>query len=91
MSDYPVSVVRTVVPMVWGAVVAWLVARGLLPAEMAAEAEGFGGVLTVIAGACWYAAARWLERRSWFPAWLARLLLGSPQVPTYPGGAERSV
>lgn len=81
MSDRLVAWVRTVVPTLWSAVVAWLVSLGLPPAITEAIA-GLGDVLVVpvVLGAV-YALLRWLEPR--LPAWLAVLLLGSPRTPVY--------
>lgn len=79
------SVVRTVVPALWGAVVAWFV--GVVPAlaPLAGELNGLGAlavpvVIAVIIGA-WYAFWRWLEPK--LPDWLTRILLGSAKAPVY--------
>lgn len=82
MSDYVTSVIRTLVPAAWGALVALLVARGL-PPELAQQAGEFAVPLTGLAIACWYAVARWLEPR--VPNWVAGLLLGSARPPAYGG------
>jgi hypothetical protein len=88
MSDKLTAWVRTVVPALWSALVAWLVSLGLPPAvtdaiaSMSDEATmlvvlgGVPAVLSVV-----YAALRWLELR--MPAWLARILLGSIKTPNY--------
>ncbi|SHF03828.1 hypothetical protein [Streptoalloteichus hindustanus] len=84
MSDRVVSLVRTLVPSVWGTVVAWLVGVGLLPTNLADDARGLATtVLVPVAISGVYAGARWLESRPWMPTWLSRLLLGSTRQPTY--------
>lgn len=81
MSDKLTAWVRTVVPTLWSALVAWLVSLGLPPAVTDAV-DGLGAIVVVpVAVAAVYAALRWLEPR--LPAWLARVLLGSARPPTY--------
>jgi hypothetical protein len=81
MSDRLTSWVRTVVPALWSALVAWLVSLGLPPAVTGAV-SGLVDVLVVPAAlAVVYALLRWAEPR--LPAWLAVLLLGSAKAPTY--------
>ena len=70
------SIVRTVVPMAWGAVVGWLLARGWITEDVAATMREWvvpmvaGTVLFV--GALWYSLARWVEPR--LSGWLRRVL-----------------
>ncbi|HYQ62702.1 hypothetical protein [Actinophytocola sp.] len=81
MSDRLTAWVRTVVPTLWAAGVAWLIRLGLPPAVTDAVA-GLVDVLVVPAAlAAVYALLRWVEPR--LPAWLARLLLGSTRPPSY--------
>ncbi|GAB3437535.1 hypothetical protein [Actinophytocola sediminis] len=81
MSDRLVAWVRTVVPALWAALVAWLVSLGLPPAVTDAAA-GLVDVLVVpVVLAAVYAAVRWVEPR--LPSWLAVVLLGSIRVPVY--------
>ncbi|TCO64961.1 hypothetical protein [Actinocrispum wychmicini] len=81
MSDWLRSVVRTVVPAAWAALVVWLTHLGLPPAILDAV-SGLGGQVTdLVALAVVYAAVRRAEPH--VPPWLARLLLGSAQPPTY--------
>lgn len=74
--DKTPALVRTIVPMIVGAVAAWLlqVLGWELPLEPATEAA------TAILAAAYYAGVRWLEER--FPE--AGLLLGSRRAPEYP-------
>ncbi|MCP2262667.1 hypothetical protein LX15_006409 [Streptoalloteichus tenebrarius] len=84
MTDNAVSLVRTLVPSLWGTVVAWLVGVGLLPGDLADDARGLATTFLVpVAISGVYAGFRWLETRSWIPVWLSRLLLGSTRQPTY--------
>lgn len=87
MSDYVRSIVRTVVPALWAAVVAWAIAQGIpgasiLPADVppavldAVLAAAVPAVLAVVYGALRLAEAH-------LPAPLARLLLGSAVPPGY--------
>lgn len=83
--DKTPALVRTIVPIVVGALAAWLLqVLGItLPLEPATEA------VTAILAGLYYAAVRWLEDK--FPA--AGLLLGSARKPEYPtrvngGGAS---
>jgi len=80
-SDRVTSWVRTVVPGLWSAGIAYLVALGL-PDWLTAPASGLGhtAVVPVVLGAV-YAGVRWLEPRA--PMWLVRFLLGSTKPPTY--------
>jgi len=85
MSDRLTAWLRTIVPTLWSAVIAWLVARGL-PAPVTDALAGLGDTLIVPAVlAAVYALLRWAEPR--LPAWLARLLLGSARPPVYRGHA----
>lgn len=82
------SILRTVVPALWGSLIAWLI--GVLPilAPMEADLKGLADiilpVLTAVIIAAWYAFWRWLEPR--LPDWLTRAVLGSAKTPTYPAG-----
>lgn len=88
--DYVVSLVRTWVPVGWGALLAWLVARQVVPADAAAGFEALGpelaALLSVLAGWTFYALVRAAEPllgRLPGGRWVLRLLLGSPTAPTY--------
>ncbi|MFC6094723.1 hypothetical protein [Saccharothrix lopnurensis] len=90
MNDRITALLRTVVPAAWGTGLAWLVGRGLLTPGQALDAAPLGLqlvdlVAAPVAIAAVYAASRWLETRSWMPAWLTRVLLGSVRQPSYSG------
>ena len=79
------SILRTLVPALWGSGIAWLI--GVLPilAPLEADLRGLADVLlpiitAVIIGA-WYAFWRWAEPR--LPDWLTVAVLGSAKTPTY--------
>jgi len=81
MSDQLTSWLRTVVPGLWAALIAWLVSLGL-PDSVVAAMSGLGTtaiVPLVLAGV--YAMLRSLEPR--LPPWLTVVLLGSNRPPTY--------
>lgn len=81
MSDRLTAWVRTVVPTIWAALVAWLISRGV-PEVVTTAAGGLVEPLLVpLALAAVYAGLRWLEPR--LPVWLAVVLIGSPRQPTY--------
>ncbi len=77
MSDFLISLIRTWVPIVIGAVVAWLATKGvdLDPETQTGLIVGFTGVVIAV----YYAIVRVLEDR--FP-WFG-FLLGSKQTPAY--------
>ncbi|MGM9473198.1 hypothetical protein ACS5PJ_14485 [Pseudarthrobacter sp. YS3] len=81
------ALLRTIVPALWGSLIAWLI--GVLPilAPLETDLKGLADILlpiitAVIIGA-WYAFWRWLEPR--LPDWLTRAVLGSANTPTYEG------
>lgn len=81
MPDRLTAWVRTVVPALWAALVAWLVTLGLPPAVTDAVA-GLVDVFVVPAVlAVVYAGLRWIEPR--LPRWLTVVLLGSARTPVY--------
>ena len=94
--DYLTSLVRTWVPIGWGALLAWLVGRGVIDADTAA-ASGPTGVqigmlLAVCAGWLFYAAARGIEpllTRSAPGRLLMRVLIGVLTTPRYETEARR--
>lgn len=82
MSDYVISLIRTGVGLVVGALVAWLVGLGVLDDSSSAtvSASLIAAIVVVVQGA-WYAFARWAEDR-WpgLPWFLIR------KTPTYGDG-----
>lgn len=85
-NPFLVSVLRTAVPAAWSVLIVWLVAHGL-PADLAATLTPLAEtVLLPFALAGYYALVRWLEGRSWWPALLSQVLLGSAQTPSYGDG-----
>lgn len=90
MTDRLTSLLRTVVPVWWGSLLALLVDKQLLPADAALDAAPLAlqlvdlVVAPVVIGA-YYAAVRWLESRPWMPRWIVQLLLGSAKQPAYLG------
>ena len=81
LSDRVVSLLRTVVPVIWGSAIAWLLTVISLPAPVSGFLTAQTDIVVVVAIAGWYAGFRWLEPR--LPAWLTRIVLGSNQTPTY--------
>lgn len=89
LSDRAVSYLRTVVPTVWGSLVALLLgwAAPHLPGDLGqALADALGGeaavtLVVAVAIAGWYALWRRVEPR--IPDWLTRIVLGSASTPSY--------
>ena len=80
------SILRTVVPALWGSLIAWLIGVAPLLAPPAAHLLGVADIIlpiitAVIIGA-WYTFWRWLEPH--LPGWLTRAVLGSAKTPMYP-------
>lgn len=82
------SILRTVVPSLWGSIIAWML--GLVPAlePLRDQLLSYGDLAVPVIGALiiglWYALWRWLEPK--VPAWLLwviRLALGSAKTPNY--------
>ena len=84
------SILRTLVPALWGSLIAWLI--GVLPILAPLESDLLGlaqvilPVLTAVIIGAWYAFWRRLEPR--LPDWLTRAVLGSAKTPTYAGKHE---
>lgn len=77
MNDLVTSIIRTIVPSVVGAVLAFLAARGIeLDAQAAANLTGF---LTALLGSLYYVVVRLIERKH--PK--AGVLLGKAKQPEY--------
>jgi hypothetical protein len=81
VSDRLVAWLRTVVPVAWSALVAWLISLGA-PAYLTDALGGAAELLVVpIVVGVVYPLARTVEAR--LPDWLTRVLLGSARTPTY--------
>jgi hypothetical protein len=80
------AILRTLVPALWGSLIAWLI--GVLPilAPLEADLKGLADIalpiITAVLIGAWYAFWRWLEPR--LPDWLTRAVLGSAKTPVYP-------
>lgn len=81
--DIGVSIIRTVVPALWGSALAWLLTQvpALEPVLNAPGMTGLGAVLAATLVGLWYALFRSIEAK--LPAWLTVLVLGSNRPPTY--------
>lgn len=79
MQNYITSGIRTAVPYVIGAVVAWLTQKGVhvSPASVASATA----IVTFLVGSLYYVVVRTVERK--YPK--AGYLLGVPTKPTYGG------
>lgn len=79
------SILRTVVPYVWGTFIGWVLS--LLPIleplreELLAKGDAAVPVVSLIIIAAWY--VLWRKVEPFLPDWLTRILLGSAQAPTY--------
>ena len=83
MSNSLIAWLRTVVPTGWAALVAWLASLGAptyLTTALGSATELV--VLPIVLGVV-YPLLRSIEPR--LPDWLTRILLGSPQPPSYLG------
>jgi len=80
------SILRTVVPYLWGIIVTWLITVLPVLAPLKEQLLGLAiialPVLAAVISAAWYAFWRWLEPR--LPDWLTRAVLGSAKAPVYP-------
>lgn len=82
VNDKLVAWLRTVVPVLWSAVVAWAVTR--IPALSGVQGwlDGLGApIAMLVVTAVVYPVLRWLEAR--LPDGISRLLTGSAKQPTY--------
>lgn len=85
MSDFVISQIRTYVPIVVGAIIAWFVAQGILTEESAAEAQNALVIaLTALIQGAYYLAVRLLANR--WPS--VGNLLGVNIKPTYAGSVD---
>lgn len=88
MSDYVISLIRTVAGLAVGSIIGWLVARGIVDETTAAETTaGIVALVVAVMNAGYYALLRWLEPRT--PSWF-RPFLADAQ-PTYDNSADQPV
>jgi hypothetical protein len=80
VNDYFLSTIRTVVPYVVGAVIAWLAAHGFDWLNLHSYQDQISAWLIVVSGSLYYALARFLEAKisPWFG-----ILLGAVRRPVY--------
>ena len=83
MNSFVVSLIRTNVPVLVGALIAWLISLGVQVPEGSEEGLIIG--LTALLIAVYYTAVRFLEKR--WPAF--GFLLGTRQEPEYPADVAR--
>lgn len=80
------SILRTVVPYVWGLFITWLITLVPVLAPMENQLLGLAAlalpIFAAVLSAAWYAFWRWLEPK--LPDWLTRAVLGSAKAPVYP-------
>ena len=87
MSDLIVSYLRTIVPVLWGAVITWaLSVVSWLPDVLAflnldPSAPGVIAAVTGLVVAGWYVV--WRKVEPYIPAWLTTVILGAATSPTY--------
>ena len=90
MTAVLISVLRTVVPYVWGLFIGWLIVA--VPVLQPLEEQLLGlaelalPIPIAVISAAWYALWRWAEPR--LPVWLTRAVLGSAKTPEYRGKHE---
>lgn len=80
LRDNLTSIVRTAVPVGWGVLLTFLLARFPLVHDLVDTPYWFG-VADAAATTAWYSLWRVTERH--IPPWLTRILLGSNSAPTY--------
>lgn len=79
--DYPTSWIRTVVPILWGGLLSFLLTR--FPAiHDFVDQPAIYAAFEVVVTSVWYSLVRWGEKH--LPAWLTRLFIGANRVPVYP-------
>ena len=83
VSDYVTSVIRTAVPVLWGALITYLITLVPTVAHVVdpANVVGLGPAVAAVVAAAWYALMRKIEPS--LPAWLTVIVLGSNKTPTY--------
>lgn len=95
MSDRVVSWIRTIVPVLWGSLIAWAfrtfdwLEGALEYLHLDPHDPALIAGLTVAAIGAWYALVRWAEPR--LPEWVTRIVLGSAREPEYGPARGRHV
>lgn len=81
--DVGTSIIRTVVPGAWAALLTWIATQlpALSPILNEPGMVGLGAAITGTILVLWYSLFRWLEPK--LPAWLTVLVLGSNKTPIY--------
>lgn len=77
MNDKATAYIRTYAPLIAGAIIAFFAQHGL---DLSAAQEPLVAVITVAAGAVYYALARLIGKK--YPK-IETLMLGSSKTPTY--------
>lgn len=79
------SILRTIVPALWGSFIGWLLTVVPVLEPLSDELLAYGDLavpfITALLIGAWYALWRKLEPH--LPDWLTRILLGSAKQPTY--------
>jgi hypothetical protein len=89
LGSWGVSIIRTYVPVAWGALVGWLLTLVPALAPLLNDPEVGQGATTVLIAASvfvWYFLARLIEPR--LGPVLTRLIIGANAQPVYLGGPE---
>lgn len=77
---FKTSLIRTVLPVAWGALVTALLGLGV-PPEVAEATAGLEPIITAVVIGGWYAVTRAYEHA--LPSWLRKILFGSEREPEY--------
>lgn len=82
LSDDVIALIRTIVPVAYGALAAWLIGLGI-PSWVLSSAHAMViTAMTALLSAAWYAV--WQRLQSRVPAWLVVVALGYAAAPSYP-------
>jgi hypothetical protein len=84
LSDRMVATIRTLVPALWAAALAWLLRTYALPTGFASVLNGIpaDALVPVVLGG-WYWLTHKLTSWSGCPRWVTLLLFGIPAAPHY--------
>jgi hypothetical protein len=83
LSDGVIARLRTVVPILWASLVAWIITVVAVPDAVVDYLSHPITVAFVVAGATalWHRAWQWVSPR--VPDWAVRVFMGSAKMPTY--------